>query len=72
LIEYGLSCSRRNTALQNDEPNTIVDSGYRAVVDLENYSLIRLLPLQGGGQSWGHVVDAQGMVYVTIASYLYL
>ncbi|MFC3773605.1 S-layer homology domain-containing protein [Paenibacillus sp. GCM10012303] len=52
-------------------PNVADNPAYFNVVDLSNYGLIRSLPLVGGGQSWGHVVDAQGQVYITSAKYLF-
>ena len=41
------------------------------VVDLENNELLRSLPLEGGGQAWGHVVDSNGLVYITAGTNLY-
>lgn len=52
-------------------PNVADNPAYFNVVDLDNYGLVRSLPLIGGGQSWGHVVDAQGQVYITSAKYLF-
>ncbi|TMV48726.1 hypothetical protein FE783_16885 [Paenibacillus mesophilus] len=69
---YGIEDGKRvmyTTVTGN--PNVADNPAYFNVVDLDNYSLIRSLPLSGGGQSWGHAVDAQGQVYIASASYLY-
>ena len=52
-------------------PNVADNPAYFNVVDLEDYRLIRSLPLHGGGQTWAHLVDASGHVYVASAGTLY-
>jgi len=52
-------------------PNVADNPAYFSVVDLQTYGLLRAIPLEGGGQTWGHVVDGSGQVYIASANKLY-
>ncbi|WP_409342321.1 S-layer homology domain-containing protein [Paenibacillus sp. MBLB4367] len=43
-----------------------------SVVDLKSYTLLREFQLEGGGQSWGHVLDSQGNVYIASGPKLFV
>ncbi len=47
------------------------DPGIFSVVDMENYSLIRTVPLPEGGSSNSHVIDSKGQVYIGSKNGLY-
>lgn len=48
-----------------------VHSAIFSVINLDDYGVIREIPLSGGGQSWGHVLDSQKNVYTVSGGYLY-
>ncbi|WP_409346143.1 Ig-like domain-containing protein [Paenibacillus sp. MBLB4367] len=41
------------------------------VVDLDDYRLIRSVPLEGGGEVWNHAIAPDGTVYITSAGQLW-
>lgn len=41
------------------------------VVDLDDYRVIRSLPLEGGGEVWNHEIAPDGTVYITSAGQLW-
>ncbi|SDC93357.1 Cohesin domain-containing protein [Paenibacillus sp. UNCCL117] len=41
------------------------------VVDLDDYQLVRSLPLEGGGEAWNHAIAPDGTVYLTSAGQLW-
>ncbi|HZG77501.1 MAG TPA: hypothetical protein VEZ72_16735, partial [Paenibacillus sp.] len=49
-----------------------VHSAIFSVVDLDANRVVRELPLSGGGQSWGHVIDSVGNVYTVAGNVLYV
>ncbi|MFK7693225.1 Ig-like domain-containing protein [Paenibacillus sp. HJGM_3] len=41
------------------------------VVDLDDYHLVRSVPLEGGGEVWNHAIAPDGTVYITSAGQLW-
>src|SRR5690606_7515148 len=41
------------------------------VINLDNNTLIRSLPLEGGGDTWSHTVAPDGTVYIAAGSQLW-
>ncbi|WP_404404808.1 Ig-like domain-containing protein [Jeotgalibacillus malaysiensis] len=48
------------------------DPALFSIIDLQTNELISEIPLTGGGQTWGHVVDGNGLVYITSGRNLFV
>ncbi len=42
------------------------------VIDLHTNEKLQEIPLEGGGMTWGHVVDANGLVYIASGKHLFV
>ncbi|GIP38725.1 hypothetical protein J31TS4_20050 [Paenibacillus sp. J31TS4] len=68
--EYGVEDGR--DVLYTTVTGTSSDPAIFSVIDLKSYKLLREFSLAGGGQSWGHILDSKGNVYIASGPRLFV